>query len=137
MADKKKGRSKEDLIKAANEIISNLEPLKAIITPINPSDLTIKQLEESTKNFEEFYACREEESKCNQRNPQAYKKSFNNAKKLNRGSDKDKIIQACRDRLDEHVIEWIDTAAVIGPEGDAEYPPILGSGGNEGQAGLY
>ncbi len=29
--------------------------------------------------------------------------------------------------------EWIDATAVIGPEGEIEHPPILGTGGNEGR----
>ena len=132
-ADKKKGRSNEDLIKAANEVNSKLEPLKTILAPVNPSDLTIKQLEEQSKISKNSAPTEKERATAIKGILKPAKKASTLVKRLKRGSDKEKIIQACRDRLDERVIEWIDTAAVIGPEGDAEYPPILGSGGNEGR----
>ena len=132
-ADKKKGRSKEDLIEAANEVNSKLEPLKTILAPVNPSDLTIKQLEDQSKISKNSASAEKERAIAIKGILKPARKASTLVKRLKRGSDKEKIIQACRDRLDEHVIEWIDAAAVIGPEGDAEYPPILGSGGNEGR----
>jgi CRISPR-associated protein Csx17 len=132
-ADKKKGQSKEDLIEAANEVNSKLEPLRTILAPVNPSDLTIKQLEEQSKISKNSAPAEKERATAIKGILKPAKKASTLVKKLKRGSDKEKIIQACRDRLDERVIEWIDAAAVIGPEGDAEYPPILGSGGNEGR----
>jgi len=132
-ADKKKGRSNEDLIKAANEINSKLEPLKTILAPVNPSDLTIKQLEDQSKISKNSAPAEKERAIAVKGILKPAKKASTLVKRLKRGSDKEKIIQACRDRLDERVIEWIDAAVVIGPEGDAEYPPILGSGGNEGR----
>jgi CRISPR-associated protein Csx17 len=44
---------------------------------------------------------------------------------------KDVIIQACRNRLSEKCVEWIDATVVLS-EKDAE-SPLLGSGGNDGR----
>ncbi len=42
------------------------------------------------------------------------------------------IIHACRSRLDEKVVEWIDAAILIDSEDNLKPTPILGTGGNEG-----
>lgn len=52
-------------------------------------------------------------------------------KKSERSAGKDTIIQACRNRLNEQCVEWIDAAVVLS-EKDAE-SPLLGSGGNDGR----
>ena len=51
----------------------------------------------------------------------------------NMGTCKENIISACRDHLDDQVTEWIDAATLIAPDGKAVYPPILGTGGNDGR----
>jgi len=132
-ANKKKGRINENLVKASNEVNLKFEPLRAILAPVNPSELTIKQLDELSKISKSFTPFEKEKANAIKGILKPAKKSLTKAKKLLRDSNKDEILQACRDRLDERVIEWIDAAAVIGPEGDVEYPPILGSGGNEGR----
>jgi len=132
-AEKKRGRANEDLIKAVNEVDSKLEPLKTILAPVNPSDLTIKYLEDQSKISKNSTPAEKERAITIKGILKPAKKASTLVKRLKRGSDKGKIIQACRDRLNERAIDWIDAAAVIGPEGDAEYPPILGSGGNEGR----
>jgi CRISPR-associated protein Csx17 len=52
---------------------------------------------------------------------------------ISRGDNKSYIIRACRNRLDPKAVEWVDVAALIDPDGNARYPPIMGSGGNEGR----
>ncbi len=45
--------------------------------------------------------------------------------------DKERLVRALRERWPDTGIEWLDAAIVIAGEGPA-YPPLLGSGGNEG-----
>ena len=50
-----------------------------------------------------------------------------------RSENKEKLIQLCRNQLPETVVEWIDASCVIASGGEMFYPPILGSGGNDGR----
>lgn len=52
-------------------------------------------------------------------------------KKSERSAGKDIIIQACRNRLNDECVEWLDATVVLS-EKDAE-SPLLGSGGNDGR----
>lgn len=62
---------------------------------------------------------------------QPLKKLRTIAKKFERSSGKDIIVQACRNRLSEECVHWIDAAVVLS-ESNAE-SPLLGSGGNDGR----
>lgn len=42
------------------------------------------------------------------------------------------IVQACRSQLPDTALPWIDAAAVL-LDGDLAYPPLLGTGGNDGR----
>lgn len=53
--------------------------------------------------------------------------------RLNRTGNKTGIIRACRNYLDQAVVEWIDAAVLVDANGEQKFPPILGSGGNEGR----
>ncbi|MHB1662942.1 MAG: type I-G CRISPR-associated protein Cas8g1/Csx17, partial [Thermoplasmataceae archaeon] len=53
--------------------------------------------------------------------------------RLIRTRNKTAIIRACRNYLDPSVVEWIDAAILIDSNGERKFPPILGSGGNEGR----
>lgn len=55
------------------------------------------------------------------------------AKKLSRSSGKkEEIIRACRNRLADAAVDWLDAAVVMTSENRLNYPPILGTAGNEG-----
>jgi len=45
---------------------------------------------------------------------------------------KPQLLQACRGRLPDAVLPWLDAAFVI-TSGGAKYPPLLGTGGNDGR----
>ncbi|MBN2056201.1 type I-U CRISPR-associated protein Csx17 [bacterium] len=50
-----------------------------------------------------------------------------------RSKNKKRIIAACRAELDARALAWIDAAVMTGAEQTLLYPPILGTGGNEGR----
>jgi CRISPR-associated protein Csx17 len=50
-----------------------------------------------------------------------------------REEHKTDIIRACRNRLPDCAVEWVDSAVVIQAFDGPSFPPILGSGGNEGR----
>lgn len=48
------------------------------------------------------------------------------------GDEKEQLLVACRSYLPESAIGWLDSAYVLTSEG-AKYPPLLGTGGNDGR----
>lgn len=61
------------------------------------------------------------------------KKLYTEVKKQHRAGGKAELVQACRDRLGDRALEWIDAAIVIKASGDPSFPPLLGTGGIEGR----
>lgn len=47
------------------------------------------------------------------------------------GKSKETVIQAIRNRLSDDAINWLDASVVLTAE-NAKYPPLLGTGGNDG-----
>jgi CRISPR-associated protein Csx17 len=62
----------------------------------------------------------------------ALKKLRTAAKKAARGRKED-IVQACRNRLCDAAVDWLDAAIVIRADNQLAYPPVLGTAGNEGR----
>ena len=54
-------------------------------------------------------------------------------KKGQRSSSKNAILQKCRNLLDDEVVDWLDAAAILKNEEEIDWPPLLGTGGNEGR----
>jgi len=104
-----------------------------IISPDDPLGLTIEQLNENTKLPRKASKAEKDNATMIKDLLKPAKKVRTKVKQLKRGAGKDQIILACRDRLDESAVEWVDAAAVIGPDGETDLPPILGTGGNEGR----
>ena len=50
-----------------------------------------------------------------------------------RKAGKNGIIQACRSRLSDRAVQWVDAAVMLGADKDMSFPPLLGSGANEGR----
>lgn len=46
--------------------------------------------------------------------------------------DKPRLLRACRGRFSEKSLTWVDAAYVLTDE-EAKYPPLLGTGGNDGR----
>lgn len=53
--------------------------------------------------------------------------------KKQKGDPKAALVRACRNRLSDRTVDWIDAAIVIRSDDDLAYPPILGTAGNEGR----
>lgn len=48
------------------------------------------------------------------------------------GKPKEQLLSECRSRLPDACVAWLDAAAVL-TDGGAVYPPLLGTGGNDGR----
>ena len=132
-AEKSKGKKKEDYLNQINET----RTLAGLIPLFSPDEnilsLTIKDLENQTTLPKNASQCQNERAHTIKALIASAKKIRNQIKSIERGSGKEQIISACRDRLDDCAVEWIDAAVVIDPDGEPQYPPILGTGGNEGR----
>jgi len=48
------------------------------------------------------------------------------------GENKALLLQSCRNSFPEDAVDWLDAAFVLGKDG-ARFPPLLGTGGNDGR----
>lgn len=55
------------------------------------------------------------------------------AKRIEKAGSKEQIVLACRNRLCDRAVDWIDAAVVLSSESRADWPPVAGTGGNEGR----
>ncbi|MCX6680784.1 MAG: type I-U CRISPR-associated protein Csx17 [Methanothrix sp.] len=131
-AEGKRGKAKDDILVLVNETRFMAEPVARLLSPEDLYCQNLKDLEELSKLPKKAPQIAKERSVAIKGLLKPAKKALTHVKKLRRSAGKEKIIQACRNQLSEHAIEWTDAVAVIGSGGDAEHPPILGSGGNEG-----
>lgn len=49
------------------------------------------------------------------------------------GLTKAQLVQRCRGALPDEAVPWLDAAVVLGGDRGVEYPPLLGTGGNDGR----
>jgi CRISPR-associated protein Csx17 len=124
-ADKKE-KAREKLLAPIARTWAALEFIVPLLAPDDPVLLSLTRLEEHA-------------SRASGDRTRAIKALLKEAKKLRtvlkqlgRSGSKETIVQACRDRLHARVVEWLDAAVTIGPDGDLGFPPLLGSAGNEG-----
>jgi len=61
----------------------------------------------------------------------AAKKARGECTRMERGGNKEAIIAACRSRLPEVCLAWVDAVCALHSDGKASYNPVLGTGGNE------
>lgn len=54
-------------------------------------------------------------------------------KGLARKAGKEQLANGARSRLSDCALHWVDTALLVTSDGELKYPPLLGSGGNEGR----
>ena len=50
-----------------------------------------------------------------------------------RKKSKSTIVNKCRDNLSDRYIEWLDSSILVNSDNDVVFPPIAGTGGNEGR----
>lgn len=48
------------------------------------------------------------------------------------GDTKSRLLQSCRNHFPERTLAWLDAVFVLGQDG-AKFPPLLGTGGNDGR----
>ncbi len=130
-----KGKKRDELL----ELIQDTEKLALNAHSISPDidflNNTIEELEQLSKVSK--ISTESEKSRST-----SVKSLIKEAKKVRsyvkqmqkkKGTGKEDIISACRDRLEDQAIEWIDASTILTPDGKAAYPPVLGTGGNDGR----
>ena len=124
------GQKMLDLVNETRELVNRAAPL---LTPKSPLGLTIEDLEAEAKLPKNASQAEKERATAIKNLIKSAKKIRSAIKQRMRSSGKTQVILACRDRLDARVVEWIDAVAAINHTGEAEFPAILGTGGNEGR----
>ncbi len=121
VAQKKKGKARDDILKVVSATREGIPPAASTL---GRSPLTMR-IEELTAGPQHARAVNGL--------ARTAKKARTILKKERRQAGKEDLIAACRDRLTDRVVEWIDAALVIGGDDRVRYPPLLGTGGGEGR----
>ncbi len=61
------------------------------------------------------------------------KETLKKALKANLQKVKEPLLQLCRNTFPDHALKWIDAVYVLTEAGEAKYPPLIGTGGNDGR----
>jgi len=133
VADNSRGKKKDDFVKLIDTTRSLADSVPHPAPEENLLGLTIEELEDRAQPPKKATQNEKDKTAAIKKIIAAAKKVRNKIKSLERGSGKEQIISACRDRLDDQVVEWIDAALAIDPEEKIYHSPILGTGGNEGR----
>lgn len=134
-ANEKKGKTRDDFFGLLKITEESAIKVPHLLQDENIFDYTIKELENKTKITKNASKEEKEQSVAIKSLLKEAKKIRSQVKQIQKkkGSGKEDIISACRDRLNDQVSEWIDASTLIAPDGSAAYPPILGTGGNDGR----
>ena len=63
----------------------------------------------------------------------AVSKARTECSRLSRSGTKEQILAACRNRLPDSILPWVDAVFALNTAGEAFFNPILGTGANEGR----
>lgn len=110
----KSGKQKQDLLKLLTEIRAALEKLNDADTFLTLGVDAIKA--RKAKDL-----------------AKAAGKLRSAAKRIQKAGSKEQIVLACRNRLCDRAVDWIDSSVVLSSETRADWPPVAGTGGNEGR----
>jgi CRISPR-associated protein Csx17 len=129
----KEGKSHEEYRKLIGAVRSLCADMASLHTGSNPLDWTVDEVAESTPppglpfNESKRWTDRKKELR------RVASKLRTSYKSDLRSGSKETIVRLCRNRLGEGVVDWVDAAAPLDGHGDPVYPPLLGTGGNEGR----
>jgi len=127
------GKPGKKILVEMNETCRLADRAAPLLTPKSPLDMTIEDLNDEAELPQKASSAEKERAAVIKNLIQSAGKIRTEVQRRKRDSVKNQIIRACRDRLDLRVVEWIDAVAAINHTGEAEFPPILGTGGNEGR----
>jgi CRISPR-associated protein Csx17 len=142
VASQKKGKARDDILRVVSATRDGVSPAKEALGR-SPLAMRIEELEDEISALKESMktARKGGTSLAPLRSRaatvsslvSAAKKARTILKKDHRQAGKEDLVTACRDRLTEGAVEWIDAALVIGGDDQVRYPPLLGTGGAEGR----
>jgi len=132
-ADKSKGKTRQKYLDLINDTRYLADLVPRLPSEHDILEMKFDELEKLTSQSSNPDQAEKERIQSIKKLIASIKKVRNAIKTIERSAGKDQVIIACRDRLDEAAVEWIDAAAIIDPEGNQQFPPILGTGGNDGR----
>ncbi|MGB4087921.1 type I-G CRISPR-associated protein Cas8g1/Csx17 [Methanothrix sp.] len=131
--ESKRGKARDKILEMVKDTRIKAQAVSKEFFPSDPFRLSLSDMEKLSRPLKDAERTERERSAAAKGLLKPFKKALTEVKKFSRSAGKERLILACRSRLSERAVEWIDAVSVIDSEGNAEYPPILGSGGNEGR----
>ncbi|MFL6227343.1 MAG: type I-U CRISPR-associated protein Csx17 [Pyrinomonadaceae bacterium] len=134
-AAKLKGKKREDLLRLVTDTETQINHVSEILKRDALTRMTIKHLEAEKKLPKSVTKDDKERSKAIGNLLKPVIKLRTAIKQERRATGKDTIVRACRNRLNDRTVEWIDAAvSILDNEKDKlGFPPLLMSGGIEGR----
>ena len=120
-AGRAKGQAGKQFLSLVADVREALASVQPALGTDDPLALSVEQLQE--------------------RLPTAVRKTLvQRARKLRTRCNKDfreahkgQVLRACRNRLDDSVVAWMDAAVTVGSNDELGFPPLLGTAANEGR----
>ena len=109
------------------------EMIDKLKTDDNELDELLKSFNDAKKRHPELASLKITEINDNYKDVKGILKKINTKYlRIIRSENKQKLVDRCRSMLPDSALEWIDTALLIDSTEKPKYPPLLGSGGNDG-----
>lgn len=128
VAEEKTGMARDSLLKLLGDVDEALataaEDKRTLVLDSTIEDLDVRSKDKTLPKVEADRA---------KKASKAAKKIRSQFKSSERNTGKEALMLAARQRLPDAAIRWLDAAVVSTAEGKLRYPPLLGSGGNEGR----
>jgi CRISPR-associated protein Csx17 len=128
VAEEKTGKARDSLLKLLGEVDAALtiaaDNERRLVLDSTIEDLDARAKDKTLANAE---------ADRTKKAAKAARKVRSQFKSSERSAGKEALALAARQRLPDVAIRWLDAAVVSTAEGDLRYPPLLGSGGNEGR----
>ncbi len=133
-ARRSQGKARKELLKTIRELRIYIAPFSSDAVNVKKLfDLTIEELENQLQDLNpQVVQAQGQKGQLKKNVLRSANKLRTKVKQLGRAGGKEELFKICRSRLEDQTVAWLDAAYVLGEE-KPDFPPLLGSGGNDGR----
>src|SRR6266496_622985 len=132
-ARERQGQKQKDLLDTVKQVNDELQRASGLLATPNPLLLSVSDLERLASLPKQASQTEKARSQQIKALLKPVKMLRTRVEELGRTVGKEDLIRNCRNLLGDGVVDWLDASTAIIPDRKKpEFPPILGTGGNEG-----
>lgn len=121
----KQGKKRDEAESLVNEIMQCQEEAGKMLGKEANSEMELDSLESAVKNL------KGEKKRSASALWKVIKNARTQCKTMERKNSKEQLFAACRSRLPDKCLSWLDATVALCADGSPAYNPLLGTGGNE------